>query len=120
MAQIANVLPNLRNINISFTQGTPFFSYERRDPSYVARDDAAQWDILMESLLHLASLPLRSVTFDINDRNVCHRWSSARIFLSPPEDFDVYLSAEERYRWSLEEKQSRAKAVKDAILRSDG
>ena len=120
MPQIAAVLPNLWNINISFTQGTPFFSYDQKDPSYVARDDAAQWKILMESLLHLASLPLRSVTFDINDRNVRHRWCSARCFLLPPEDFDVYLSAEECYRWSLEEKQSRAKAVKDAILRSDG
>lgn len=118
MPQIATVLPNLWNINISFTQGTPFFSYDQKDPSNVARDDAAQWKTLMESLLDLASLPLRSATFDINDRNVHHRWCVARCTLLP-EAFEAYLMAEELYRWTLEEKQLRAKVVKDAILGSD-
>ena len=117
MPQIAKVLPNLWNINISFTQGTPFFSYDYKDPSIVAREDAAQWKILMESLLDLASLPLRSATFDINDRNVHHRWCVARSTL-PAEAFQAYLMAEELYCWTLEEKQARARAVKDAILRS--
>ena len=115
--QIAEVLPNLWNINISFTQGTPFFSYDHKDPLNTARDDAAQWKTLMESLLDLASLPLRSATFDINDRNVTHRWCVARCTL-PPDAFQAYLMAEKLYRWTLEEKQTRAKAVKDAILRS--
>ena len=114
--RIAGVLPNLWNINISFTQGTPFFYYNHRDPSDTARNDAAEWKTLMESLPDLASLPLRSATFDINDSNVTHRWDVARLTLSP-RGFDEYLMAEELYRWTLEEKQSRAKAVKDAILR---
>lgn len=117
MPQIAEALPNLWNINISFTQGTPYFFYEQKDSSNTARDDAAQWITLMESLPDLASLPLRSATFDINDRNVDHRWSVARAML-PLEASQAYLMVEESLRWTLEEKQTRAKAVKDAILRS--
>ena len=117
MPQIPEVLPNLSNINISFTQGTPLFYYEQEDISKTARDGAAQWQKLMESLLDLEDLPLRSATFDINDRNITHRWSVAETMLIP-EVFQEYLMAEKSYRWTIEEKQSRAKAVKDAILRS--
>ena len=121
MRQIATVLPNLWNINISFTQGNPYLTNDPNDlkgPSRAARDDAAQWEILMESLLDLASLPLRSATFDISDKNVHHRWRSAEMFLSP-EKFNRFVLAEECYRWNIVEKQARAKAVKDVILRSD-
>ena len=111
---IAQVLPNLRNINISFDQGAQLARYDPMGPGNIARDDAAQWEALMESLLSLASLPLRSVTFDINDRDIERRWffDGNRLL---PQVLRPYQT--ELYRWTLEEKQSRARAVREAILK---
>ena len=114
MPQIAQLLPNLRNINISFNQR--IVSYNpggwRNIKLPTARDEAARWEALMESLLSLASLPLRSATFDIHDEYIQGGWSPG--FL-PVTQLDQ--TVEKLYRWTLEEKQSRAKAVREAILK---
>ena len=110
MPQIAQVLPNLRNINISFNQDARVVTCDRWRS--IARDDAAKWEVLMQSLLSLASLPLRSATFDINDKYLKSRWLP-ELLLSTHS----YQTAEGLHRWTLEEKQSRARAVREAILK---
>lgn len=115
--KIAQALPNLRNINITLNQGAQLVRYDPEGPWNIARDDAAHWEALMQSLLSLASLPLKSVTFDINDRYIERRW----FFCGGthlPRVFEPYQTAEELYRWPLKKKQSRARAVREAILRS--
>ena len=112
--RIAEVLPNVWNINISFDQGAEYPYYNETGQPNVAREDAALWEALMQSLLGLASLPLRSATFDISDRDIEQRWSTKRL----PKGPESYATAERLYRWTLAEKQSRAKAVKEAILKS--
>ena len=113
---IAQGLPNLRNINISFNQSAQLVRYAQNGEQNIARDDEAQWEALMQSLLSLASLPLRSVTFDINDTYLKRRWffEEGRLL---PQVAQPYQMAEELYRWTLEEKQSRARAVREAILK---
>lgn len=111
--QIARVLPNLKKINISFNQGAPLVTCGQEGWRNIARDDAAKWEALMQSLLSLASLPLRSATFEINDRYIKRRWSPTLLPLAQP-----YQMFEELYRWTLEEKQYRARSVREAILQS--
>ena len=110
--QIAQLLPNLRNINISLNQGARVVNCNPEGWRNIARDDAAKWEALMQSLLSLASLPLRSATFDINDKHIQGRWSPGRLPLTL-----FYQTAEGKYRWTLEEKQFRARAVREVILK---
>lgn len=117
LPKIAQVFPNLRNINISFDQGAQSFRYSQKSLWDVAYGDAAQWKVLMQSLLSLASLSLRNVTFDINDRDIKQRWFlGGGLLLS--QVIQPYEMAERAYRWTIEEKQSRARALKEAILKS--
>ena len=115
--KIAQSLPNLRNINLTLNQGAQLINYDQEGPWNIARDDAAHWEALMQSLLSLASLPLKSVTFDINDRYIERRWFFDEGILLP-QVFEPYQMAEDLYRWTLDKKQSRARAVREAILRS--
>ena len=117
LPRIAQIFPNLRNINISFDQGAQPFRCGQKGLWDIARDDAVQWEALMKSLLSLASLPLRNVTFDINDRDIQQRWFLGGGLVSS-QGLQPYGMAEELYRWTLEEKQSRAGAVREAILQS--
>ena len=113
--KIAQALPNLKNINITLNQGAQLVRYEQDGPWNIARDDAAHWEALMQSLLSLESLPLKSVTFDINDRHIERRWFFGKGMMLP-QVFEPYQTAEELYRWPLKKKQSRARAVREAIL----
>ena len=116
--KIAQALPNPRNINLSLNQGAQLIRYDQEGPWNIASDDAAHWEALMQSLLSLASLSLKSVTFDINDRHIERRWFFFDEGILLPQVFEPYQMAEELYRWTLEKKQSRARGVREAILRS--
>lgn len=108
ITKLTQIGTNLQNINISLDQSyVPVFRGARSATDY-AEDDEERWTEFLECLDQLASLPLRTATFIISNKDLYKRWIGY--------DREMYYRCESKFRWTLEQKRAWAKDVKDTIL----